>query len=103
MKETEFEGRFDRIEKKVGDGFARVDERFAQVAFRMEAGFAHVNGLVETLANTCAREFASIAEHFTEVDGRLEVIDEKIEAFARRMDDEVEQRHALGERVAKLE
>ena len=48
-----------------------------------------VNGLIEILANTCAREFASIAEHFTQVDGRL--------------DHEAEQRHALGERVSKLE
>jgi hypothetical protein len=80
------------LEKTVSEGFAR-----------MEVGFAHVNGLIETLANTCAREFASISEHFTQVDGRLDDIDGKIEAFARRMDDEVEQRHALGERVSKLE
>jgi tetrahydromethanopterin S-methyltransferase subunit G len=92
MKEHEFDKRLDRLEKTVRDGFAR-----------MEVGFAHVNGLIETLANTRAREFASISEHFTQVDGRLDDIDGKIEAFARRMDDEVEQRHALGERVAKLE
>jgi tetrahydromethanopterin S-methyltransferase subunit G len=101
MKKTEFEDRFDRIEKKVDDGFARADERFAQVTSRMEAGFAHVNSLIDSLATLCAREFIAIQEHFTEVEGRLEVIDEKIEAFARRMDDEVEQRHALGERVSK--
>jgi hypothetical protein len=50
MNEHEFDERFDRLEKKVDEGFARVDERFAQVTSRMEAGFAHVNGLIETLA-----------------------------------------------------
>jgi hypothetical protein len=37
------------------------------------------------------------------VDGRLEVIDEKIEAFAHRVDFEAEERHKLAERVSKLE
>jgi tetrahydromethanopterin S-methyltransferase subunit G len=103
MKEHEFDERFDRLEKTVNEGFARVDERFAQVTSRMEAGFAHVNGLIETLANTCAREFASISEHFTQVDGRLDDIEAKIEVFGRPLDHEAEQRHALGERVSKLE
>jgi len=103
MKEHEFDERFDRLEKTVNEGFARVDERFAQVTSRMEAGFAHVNGLIETLANTCAREFASISEHFTQVDGRLDDIEAKIEVFGRPIDHEAEQRHALGERVSKLE
>jgi hypothetical protein len=58
MKEHEFDERFDRLEKTVSKGFAGVDERFAQVTSRMEAGFAQVNSLIETLANTCAREFA---------------------------------------------
>jgi hypothetical protein len=92
MKEHEFDKRLDRLGKTVSDGFAR-----------MEVGFAHVNGLIETLANTCAREFASISEHFTQVDGRLDDIEAKIEVFGRRIDDEAEQRHPLGERVAKLE
>jgi hypothetical protein len=84
MNENNFEERFDRLEKTVSEGIARVDECFAQVTSRMEVGFAHVNGLVETIANTCAREFASIAEHFTQVDGRLEDIEGKIESFAHR-------------------
>jgi chromosome segregation ATPase len=103
MTESDFEERFDRLEKRIQEGFAHVDERFAQVTSRMEAGLAHVNGLIETLANTCAREFTAINEHIAKVDDRLDSIDGKIEAFARRMDDEVEQRHALGERVSKLE
>jgi DNA-binding FrmR family transcriptional regulator len=37
------------------------------------------------------------------VNGRLETIEGKIEAFARRVDDEAEARHVLGERVSKLE
>jgi uncharacterized membrane-anchored protein YhcB (DUF1043 family) len=85
MTEIDFGDRFDRMEK------------------RIQEGFAHVNSLIETLANTCAREFTAINEHFAKVDERLDAIDGKIEAFARRMDDEVEQRHALGERVSKLE
>jgi hypothetical protein len=103
MKEHEFDERFDRLEKTVSEGFARVDERFAQVTSRMEAGFAHVNSLIDSLATLCAREFASIGEHFTQVNGRLDDIEAKIEVFGRRIDDEAEQRHALGERVSKLE
>jgi hypothetical protein len=99
MEQPNFDERFDRLEKKVSEGFARTDERFAQVTSRMEEGFAHVNRLIEMLANTCAREFTAISEHFTKVDNRLDAI----EGFARRMDDEAERRHALGERVAKLE
>jgi hypothetical protein len=49
------------------------------------------------------REFASINERFTRADSRLEAIEGKIEAFGRRVDDEVESRYALGERVSKLE
>jgi tetrahydromethanopterin S-methyltransferase subunit G len=103
MTEIDFGDRFDRMEKRIQEGFAHVDERFAQVTSRMEAGLAHVNSLIETLANTCAPEFTAINEHFAKVDDRLDAIDGKIEAFARRIDDEVEQRHALGERVSKLE
>jgi tetrahydromethanopterin S-methyltransferase subunit G len=92
MNENHFEERLDRLEKTVTEGFAR-----------MEAGFAHVNGHIETLANTCAREFAAISEHFTQVDGRLDDIEAKIEIFGRRLDHETEQRQALGKRVSKLE
>ena len=80
-----------------------IDDRFDRIEKRLEESFAQVHGLIDALASTCVREFASINEHFTRVDSRLEVIDGKIEAFSRRMDDEVEQRHALGERVSKLE
>jgi hypothetical protein len=92
MNETELVERLDRLEKKVDEGFLRT-----------EAGFAHVNSLIDSLATLCVREFTAIQDHFTEVDGSLEAMDGKFEAFARRMDDEVEQRHVLGERVAKLE
>jgi hypothetical protein len=92
MKEHEFDERLDRLEKTVSEGFAR-----------MEVGVAHVNSLIEKLANTCAREFASISKHFIQVDGRLDDIEAKIEVFGRRIDDEAEQRHALSERVSKLE
>ena len=85
MDDDKFEDRFDRIEK------------------RLEDGFTQLHGLIDTLASTCVREFASISERFTRVDSRLEVIEEKIEAFVRRMDDEAEVRHVLGERVSKLE
>lgn len=85
MQETNFDDRFDRLEK------------------RMQEGFAQVTGLIDSLATLCAREFTAIHEHFTKVDDRLDVIEGKIEGFARRLDDEVEHRHALGERVAKLE
>ena len=60
-----------------------------------------MNGLIETLANTCAREFASISEHFTQVDGRLDDIEAKIEVFGRRLDHEAEQRHASLRRAAR--
>jgi hypothetical protein len=62
-----------------------------------------ISGLIDALASTCVREFASTNEHFTGADSRLEAIDGKLEAFARRVDDEAEARHVLGERVSKLE
>jgi len=85
MDDDKFEDRFDRIEK------------------RLEEGFAQVTGLIDALATTCAREFASINARFAGVDSRLDVIEGKIEAFARRVDNEIEARHVLGERVSKLE
>ena len=80
-----------------------VKDRFDRIEKRLEEGFTQVHGLIDALASTCVREFASINDHFIRVDSRLEVIEGKIEAFARRVDDEVESRHALGERVSKLE
>jgi septal ring factor EnvC (AmiA/AmiB activator) len=92
MNENNFEERFDRLEKKVNDGLLRI-----------EAGFARVTGLIDSLASLCAREFASIGEHSTQVDNQLESIDSKIESFAHRVDFEAEERHKLAERVSKLE
>ena len=83
--DADIEGRFDRIEK------------------RLEEGLAQVTGLIDKLATLCAREFASISEHFARVDKRLDDIEGKIEVFGRRLDDEVEQRHQLDDRVSKLE
>jgi tetrahydromethanopterin S-methyltransferase subunit G len=85
MDDEKFESRLDRIEK------------------RLEEGFTQIHGLIDALASTCVREFASINERFARVDSRLEAIEGKIETFARRVDDEVESRHALGDRVSKLE
>ncbi|MGA3311359.1 MAG: hypothetical protein ABSD08_22550 [Xanthobacteraceae bacterium] len=85
MKENEFEERFDRLET------------------RLQEGLAQVASLIDSLATLCAREFAAISEHFTQVDKRLDDIEDKIEAFAHRVDFEVEERHKLGERISKLE
>jgi tetrahydromethanopterin S-methyltransferase subunit G len=84
MEDTDFEQRFDRIDKK------------------LQAGFAQVTGLIDSLASLCAREFAAISEHFNLVDKRLDDIEAKIEVFGRRMDDEAAQRHKLAERVSNL-
>ena len=99
MDETKIEEQFNQLEKRVTDGFLRMET------------------LIETFANTCAREFASIAERFTafderfvEVDKRFDSVDERlntiegsIEAFSQRVDSEVEERHQLAERIVKLE
>lgn len=62
---------------------------------------------IDVLARATEREFRdlhhSINYRFERANERLEVIEGKIEAFARRVDDEDEERHALGERVSKLE
>ena len=50
MKEIEFEERFDRLEK------------------RLEEGVAQVTGLIDSFATLCAREFAVISEHFSQVE-----------------------------------
>ena len=76
--EDEIERRFNQLEKRVSDGFVRMET------------------LIETLANTCAR-------HFESIDDRFDTLESKFDSLARRMDDEVEQRHVLGERLNKLE
>ena len=82
----------------------------ATVLFAWRMAFTRLETLIETLANGSAREFASIAERFTAVDQHLEAVDEKltaiegsIEAFSHGVDNEVEERHLLAERVLKLE
>jgi septal ring factor EnvC (AmiA/AmiB activator) len=92
MKEAEFGERFERLEKQVDDGFSR-----------MEAGFAHLSGLIDSLASLCAREFVSISEDFAQVSKRLDDVESKIEAFAQRADFEAEERHKLADRVLQLE
>jgi hypothetical protein len=81
----------------------QIDDRFDRIERRLGEGFTQLQALIDTLANTCVREFANITERFAGVESHLEVIDGKIEAFSRRVDDEVEARHSLGERVSKLE
>ena len=89
---------------------AKVEERFNQLEKRVSEGFVRMETLIETLANTCLREFGSIAEHFatiderfTAIDDRLESIEDNIEGFSHRMDNEVEARHQLTERLSKVE
>jgi hypothetical protein len=53
MKESDFEERFDRLEKRIQEGFTQV------------------TGLIDSIANLCAREFTAINEHFAKVDGML--------------------------------
>jgi hypothetical protein len=85
MKETDFEERFDRLEKH----------------------FETVAKQIDVLARTTEREFRdlhhSITHRFERVSARLETIEARIEVFLRRTDDEIEQRHKLGERVTNLE
>jgi chaperonin cofactor prefoldin len=85
MKETDFEEGFDRIEKH----------------------FETVAKQIDVLARATEREFSdlhhSINHRFERVSARLETIEARIEVFSRHMDDEVEQRHKLAERVSNLE
>ena len=90
----------------------------------MQEGFTRLETLIDNLANLCAREFKNISDRFADVDERFAKIDERfekvderfvaaderlakieghIEAFGRRVDDEVEERHVLAGRVSKLE
>jgi len=91
---------------------------------KIQEGFARLENLIDNLASLCVREFKNIGERFTTIDERLAAVDQhfaaiderltsvdekliaiegSIEAFARRVDDEAEARHVLGERVSKLE
>ena len=84
MNETDFEERFDRIEKH----------------------FETVAKQIDVLARATEREFRDLHHSINHVRARqahLETIEARIEVFSRRMDDEVEQRHKLGERVTNLE
>jgi chaperonin cofactor prefoldin len=82
MKETDFEERFDRLEKHLESVAKQID----------------------VLARATAREsHHSINHRFERVSARLETIEARIEVFSRRTDDEVEQRHKLAERLSNLE
>jgi hypothetical protein len=84
---------------------------------KMQEGFARLETLIDNLASLCASEFKNISDRFADVDERFAKIDERfvgidvrlakieghIEAFGRRVDDEVEERHLLAGRVSKLE
>jgi DNA anti-recombination protein RmuC len=84
---------------------------------KMQEGFARLENLIDNLATLCAREFKNISDRFADVDERFAKIDERfvgvderlakieghIEAFGRRVDDEVEERHVLAGRLSKLE
>jgi len=90
----------------------------------MQEGFARLENLIDNLATLCAREFKNISDRFAEVDERFAKIDERfakvderfvtvderlakieghIEAFGRRVDNEVEERHVLAGRGSNLE
>jgi DNA repair ATPase RecN len=85
MNDTDFEERFDRLEKHLETVAKQID----------------------VLARATEREFRdlhhSINHRFERVSARLETIEARIEVFSRRMDDEVEQRHKLAERLSNLE
>src|ERR1700688_3025153 len=91
---------------------------------KMPEGFARLENLIDNLATLCAREFKNISDRFADVDERFAKIDQRfdqvdkrfvavderlakieghIEAFGRRVDDEVEERHVLAGRVSNLE
>ena len=85
MKETDFEERFDHLEKHLETVAKQID----------------------VLARTTEREFRdlhhSLNHRFERVSARLETIEARIEVFSRRMDHDVEQRHKLAERLFNLE
>jgi hypothetical protein len=62
---------------------------------------------IDALARSTEREFRdlhhSINYRFERAHEQLDTIEGKIGAFARRVDDEVEQRHKLGDRLSKVE
>jgi hypothetical protein len=72
--------------------------------------FDHLETLIDKLAISTASKFDAIDarfdaidKRFDAVDARFDGVDGRLESLARRMDDEVEARHVLGERVKKLE
>jgi hypothetical protein len=85
MKEIDFEERFDRLEKHPESVAKQID----------------------VLTRATEQEFRdlhhSIDHCFERVSARLETIEARIEVFSRRVDDEVEQRHKLAERLSNLE
>jgi tetrahydromethanopterin S-methyltransferase subunit G len=86
-------------ENKIEQRLASIDEKIGTLA----SSVSTIASNLDMLAALCAREFSQIHKKFDAADERLNVIEGKMEAFARRVDHEVEERHALGERVSKLE
>jgi hypothetical protein len=74
---------------------------------KIQEGFTRIENLIDNLAALCVREFKNISDRFADADARFAKIDERfvgvderlakieghIEAFGRRVDDEVEGRH----------
>jgi hypothetical protein len=85
----------DKIEQRL----AGIEEKIGTLA----SSVSTIAFNLDMLAALCAREFSEIHKSFGAADEHLNVIEGKMEAFAHRVDHEVEERHALGERVAKLE
>jgi hypothetical protein len=81
---------------------------------KIEARFDHLTKLLESvakqvdvLARATEREFRdlhhSLDYRFERTNERLDILDGKMEAFGRRVDFEVEERHKLSERLTKVE
>src|SRR6185312_2154903 len=95
----------------------RVDKEIAGRFDHLESSIAGLTTLIDNLATVCAKQFAMIEVRFDGIDdrldkvekrldgveGRLDRVEGSLDSISRRMDDEVEQRHKLGERVSKLE
>ena len=69
----------------------------------MTQRFDLIEGLVESLAQTTAKNFDRADQHLEKIESRLEGVENKIEGIGRRIDHEADQRSQLAQRVEKLE
>jgi hypothetical protein len=88
MRQSWSDDRLDDLNNRVDVGFARVDERFAQMEERMDTRFARLEAKIESSFDRLDAKFeAKIESCFDRLDAKFEA---KIESSFDRLDSKID-------------